>query len=132
MKQKIVSYILLFFYLWIVVYPAIPMLDYAINYHYYAEEVCINKDKPEMHCNGQCHLKKEIKKIYNEDSTPDNKKNILPELKLKEYTSFNFQNIITEYYKKLYILNTTDLFINKRLCKGYLSPIFRPPAFFSS
>ncbi len=107
------------------------MLDYAINYHYYAEEVCINKDKPEMHCNGQCHLKKEIKKIYEEESIPNKKKSTLPELKLKEYTAYQLYSVKTEYYKKLYILTTSDLFINNALCKGYKTPLFRPPSSFS-
>ncbi len=131
MKRKIVSNILLLFYLLIVVYPAIPLLDYAVNYHYYAEEVCINKDKPEMHCNGQCHLKKEIKKIYDEESTPSKKKSLLPELKLKEYTAYKLYDIITEYYQKLYIINKNDSFINRSVCKGYSPPLFRPPPFSS-
>lgn len=29
---------------------------------------CINKDKPEMHCNGTCHLKKQL--IQTDNSTP--------------------------------------------------------------
>jgi hypothetical protein len=128
----LVSYILLLFYIGIIVYPAIPLIDYALNYHYYAEEVCINKDKPEMHCNGQCHLKKEIKKIYDEETTPNKKKSLLPELKLKEYTQYNFYFIKIEYFNKLLILNISDPFINNSLCEGYKHPILRPPPSYSS
>jgi hypothetical protein len=34
--------------------------DYLLNYDYIAKVLCINKDKPEMHCNGKCHLAKQL------------------------------------------------------------------------
>ena len=55
--------------------PAFPVLEYLVNYDYIATELCINKDKPEMHCNGKCHLAKEIAKTINtESSNPTEKK----------------------------------------------------------
>ena len=41
----------------------LPYLEYAINYDYISTVLCENKDKPEMHCNGKCHLKKQIEKV---------------------------------------------------------------------
>lgn len=29
---------------------------FELNIDYIVETYCINKDKPEMHCNGKCHL----------------------------------------------------------------------------
>ena len=40
----------------LIVYFKLNQESIALNY-------CENKDKPEMECNGQCHLKKEFKKI---------------------------------------------------------------------
>lgn len=37
----------------------LPYLDYEINREVFLKE-CINKDKPEMHCDGKCQLEKEI------------------------------------------------------------------------
>lgn len=34
---------------------------YEMNRGYIAAELCINKAKPIMHCNGKCYLKKKIK-----------------------------------------------------------------------
>jgi hypothetical protein len=42
--------------------PVFPFLDYAINYEYITKVLCENKAKPEMHCNGKCHLMKELAK----------------------------------------------------------------------
>jgi hypothetical protein len=40
----------------------IPYIAYNINYHYISTVLCENKGKPQMHCNGKCHLNKELKK----------------------------------------------------------------------
>ncbi|MGB3774758.1 MAG: hypothetical protein WA951_05840 [Leeuwenhoekiella sp.] len=36
--------------------PALPVIDYVFNYEYIATELCVNRDRPEMHCNGKCYL----------------------------------------------------------------------------
>lgn len=46
----------------------IPYLNYCINYKYISTVLCENKNKPQMHCNGKCHLKKTIKTAAEEDS----------------------------------------------------------------
>lgn len=61
--------------------PIVPFVDYAINKDFIATVLCINKDKPEMHCDGKCHLTKETKK-----SNDNNKKNTL--LDVKDITLF--------------------------------------------
>ena len=47
--------------------PLWPVMDYMVNYDYIVNELCENKDKPEMECNGKCHLGKEVAK-ENSDS----------------------------------------------------------------
>lgn len=34
------------------------LADYALRYKTYVEELCENKDRPELHCNGTCQLAK--------------------------------------------------------------------------
>lgn len=46
--------------------PIAPFVEYAINQEYIAEFLCINQDKPEMQCNGKCHLYKEVEKQQKE------------------------------------------------------------------
>lgn len=36
------------------------LVDYHLNRDYY-EALCINKDKPELLCNGKCEIRKEAK-----------------------------------------------------------------------
>jgi len=53
----------------------LPVIDYAVNYEYVSKVLCINKGKPAMHCNGKCHLKKQLAKASeNEKPISSNKK----------------------------------------------------------
>ncbi len=49
----------------------------TLNYAYYTldpvgfiEALCVNQDKPELECNGKCHLKKVAKSQDKEQNTP--------------------------------------------------------------
>lgn len=57
------------------------VLDYAARYEYYANVLCVNKQKKEMHCKGACQVKKNLAAVdKTSKETP-----ILPSL-LKEKT----------------------------------------------
>lgn len=36
------------------------LINYEINKDYIASVLCVNRDKPEMHCEGQCYLRKQL------------------------------------------------------------------------
>ena len=42
--------------------PAYTVAHFYINQTEIADELCENKDKPELNCNGHCYLKKELTK----------------------------------------------------------------------
>ena len=41
---------------------AMPVVDYAVNYQFISTQLCKNKSKPELGCNGKCYVKKEVLK----------------------------------------------------------------------
>ena len=55
-------------YISVLVRPYVPYINYAVNKNFIASALCENKDKPMMHCDGKCHLAKEIKKTAKEES----------------------------------------------------------------
>lgn len=61
--KKIVAIIALIMFL----KPVFPVIDYIINYDYISTELCENKNKPELLCNGKCQLMKELAKVSEED-----------------------------------------------------------------
>ncbi len=42
---------------------------YQLNIDYIIENYCINKNKPELQCNGKCHLAKQLTAIDNSDDS---------------------------------------------------------------
>ncbi len=62
------SLIILVCYLFLIVQPAIPVLNYLIQKDYYANTLCENKSRPSLKCQGKCALKKQIAQAENNKS----------------------------------------------------------------
>ncbi|WP_421752467.1 hypothetical protein [Croceimicrobium sp.] len=56
--QKLASILILSSLLSQLLLPIPVMLDYALRYQEYAEQLCENKDNPESQCNGSCQVVK--------------------------------------------------------------------------
>lgn len=41
---------------------ALVFVSYQLNRAYIAANLCVNRNKPAMHCNGQCHLRKQLQR----------------------------------------------------------------------
>ena len=54
--------------------PVLPVAGYIINYDYIVKELCENKAKPELHCNGKCQLMKELAKASENEKPASQKK----------------------------------------------------------
>ena len=61
----------LFLALFMLFKPIIPFLEYAAFYDYIKNELCVNKEKPKLQCNGKCHLKKELAKASDSENSKD-------------------------------------------------------------
>jgi hypothetical protein len=59
--SRVLSILLLALYGLTLSQAYIPQVNYWMNRDYIAAVLCENKDKPELDCNGKCHLKKQIK-----------------------------------------------------------------------
>lgn len=71
MKKSVIIIVFLF-----VFRPVMPLVDYLVNYDYIAKVLCENKTKPELKCNGKCHLMKQLAKASEgEKSEQKDKKN---------------------------------------------------------
>ena len=47
---------------------AFILINYQLNKEVIAQKYCVNKDKPQMKCNGKCHMKKELAKNENRNN----------------------------------------------------------------
>ncbi|TRW25391.1 hypothetical protein FMM05_07425 [Flavobacterium zepuense] len=62
--------------------PVLPVVSYVVNYEYIAKELCVNKAKPQMHCNGKCHLMKELAKAAEQEKPLSEKKSVHTEVEV--------------------------------------------------
>ena len=46
------------------------LVNYVINKDYISKNLCVNKSKPKMKCNGKCHLMKELQKEEKKEQSP--------------------------------------------------------------
>lgn len=62
MIKQLVSYICIVLVLFQTVHQAFIVTNYLVEKERIAKELCENKDKPMLHCNGKCYLAKQLKK----------------------------------------------------------------------
>jgi len=119
--KKIAVFIALFLFL----RPILPLGEYVFNYNYIAKELCVNKDKPVMHCNGKCHLMKELAKKAAEETPSSEKKTggMQFEILAVLETPFTFTFTPTVHY------NGSPAIVYNNLYSHNYNPIFfRPPS----
>lgn len=100
------------------------ILDYYTHQQKYAE-LCVNKDKPQMHCNGSCQMHQKLQKAHQQESnnpeaTGGFKVNIVLYCVL-DNLHFTWKEIDRERF--------FPFPAETEILQGNLSNIFRPPIF---
>jgi hypothetical protein len=131
MKKTISSFLLI-----IILLPSLAKVIYITYWNLDREaltkEYCKNQDKPELECNGQCHLEETLGKIDDSaDGNPD--KNALAWEKLAEMLVFT-NEIISDYsfnnkLLDLQLLNKKQFYYLDTYRHARLNLIFHPPCF---
>ena len=97
--------------------PAV-FIDFKLNQEYIAKVLCINKEKPQLECNGQCILMQKMKAAQeseNPEQNPAPKSQLLEiftELK-SIYHPISFQLTEKKYFEysaSLVVLNFSKIF----------------------
>lgn len=81
------------------VIQALVMIDWKVNQDFITARYCVNKNKPELKCNGQCQLAKKLRKVENEinllDSKGKNQSKKEFKLKQNEFIGMHNQNLLS-------------------------------------
>lgn len=115
--------------LFLLLKPILPVIDYMVNYEYITKVLCENKDKPIMHCNGKCHLMKELaKNSENEKPISSNKK-----VASQEFEVLFFQELSAFKTAFVFTPARTNLLANYANLYSHIDSksVFRPPIFIS-
>jgi hypothetical protein len=87
-----------------------------MNQTYIANNLCENRDKPKMHCNGKCHLKKELEKDTQQDknnSTNKEKFEVMFVENVPGFSSFSVENELTQtahYKEPFFVIPSFSIF----------------------
>lgn len=46
------------------------LVNYEVQKSYYTNVLCVNQDKPDLKCNGKCHLNKQLAQDDQKESEP--------------------------------------------------------------
>ncbi|NLR80350.1 hypothetical protein [Chitinophaga eiseniae] len=84
------------------------VVQFQVNQAFIARELCENRNKPQMHCNGRCHLKKELDRDARQEknnNTGKNKYEVMFVETIHAFTSTTPKNNInvTPFYKDPYL-----------------------------
>lgn len=100
--------------------PIAPFVEYAINYDYISKVLCINKDKPEMHCNGKCQLMKKLEQQKEED-----KKALC--VSMRDYPIGFIKFLSIDKKKTFFIKKTTHFKYSQEYSYLFTHSVFHPP-----
>ncbi len=99
------------------------IIDFKINQEFIAKVLCINKDKPELKCNGQCHLKKELSK------SEEKEKEAPQSIQLKEQMQFTPKSIRTSLQLFPCAVQSSYPYMMPFSGAQFFKDIFHPPRF---
>ncbi|MBI4931444.1 MAG: hypothetical protein HY841_11815 [Bacteroidetes bacterium] len=119
--KQIVSLILVSVFLLQTFSKVIIYTDYYINKDNIAKVLCINKDKPQMHCEGKCHLKKQLEEQDKEEQSPVN-----PVKEKNEIQLFSQNNSDIHLFSPS-VTNELISYYSFPLSDKHLLSVFHPP-----
>ena len=105
--------------------PILPVVEYVVNYEYISKVLCVNKAKPMMHCDGKCHLKKELANASDNENPISDKK-----ITVHAFEILFFQEINTFQFTSNFKNNPSEL--NAKYANLYFrlkgDSVFHPPS----
>ncbi|PYF72934.1 hypothetical protein B0O44_105309 [Pedobacter nutrimenti] len=95
---------------------------FEMNQAYIARELCVNKDKPQLHCNGKCYLLKKLKQAEEKEQKQERQAQKNTTLEALVVQPFLFRNF-----------SVPLLALHIPLCTGIpqsaAGSVFHPPRF---
>ena len=127
MKKLIITHIFLNLYLLAILQPTLPILEYLVNYNYIVSELCKNRNKPILSCNGKCYLEKQVEQQLNHDRS-SKETDMPPKVDFEKLITIKTNKFIystLEFNNKLESPNHFNLLKESIL----INAIFKPPRF---
>lgn len=118
--KKILAYFVLSIFTLISLQQVVLLGAFVFNQEYIIDKFCINKNKPELKCNGKCHLKDVISQSSTQ--TDEQQSSIISEIMIPFFYSDSFVDLS----RKIFVINKYIIFEDVKE-STYASNTFHPP-----
>jgi hypothetical protein len=100
---------------------ALIVAEYQLNKEYIAANLCVNKSRPKMHCNGRCHMVKKMKQEEKQDQEN-------PERRAENKFEIICGAFHTEIITPLLSVSAVQYpVLQENICTDYTPSFFHPP-----
>lgn len=119
--RKFTAILLAYLFLFQSAGKLIVIINYSINKVYISTNLCENKAKPALKCNGKCHLRKQLQKEDKKENTPAN--NLKDKFEVQFISELQNIKLQTNENKKV-VLNVK---YNNRNYDKHTKDVYHPP-----
>ncbi|MBK9511602.1 MAG: hypothetical protein IPO04_20235 [Cytophagaceae bacterium] len=107
--------------------PAI-FLDYQLRKDFIVKNYCVNKNRPEMHCDGKCYLAKQLKKAQEKEEKEATNDFLTKFFGVEGFTKTeNFRNFFEQ--QAYFAQSIKNYFYLDKVISTDNASIFHPPKF---
>lgn len=123
--QKILIGLFALFLLAVQMRPLIVYIQFKSNQSYISQELCVNKERPKLNCEGKCFLMKKIEKLNQKREAQRPSTPVMPDVEKEKINLYSY-----EVDANSFSLNAASLFNRGDgwfLLSIYISPDTPPP-----
>ena len=93
---------------------------FELNQGYIAAELCVNRDKPQLHCNGKCYLMRKLKQAEQKEKSRDRE---------EQRSMFQLGIIVEKLSFCPFVAGVTKIYQPERSFRlpQFAADIFQPP-----
>ena len=97
---------------------------YQVNKTYIAQKLCENRNKPKMHCNGKCQLRKKMQQLDQESPSNSSVPVKIDKIAILEFLLPENQATLNNPFS---ILKKPIIFYDKQYTFSYSNYLLKPP-----
>lgn len=125
---RVFGFFLFFLFAYFGMMKTYILIHYVVNYSYYTNVLCENKDKPQMACRGKCKLNRELSGVEQQtEQKQDHALNKLVQLEFTDYVLPTERNFI--FYAEIILEAPSHRLSSCPLLPGFFSSLYRPPGY---
>jgi len=124
--KSIIAISILLLYSMVLFRPALQVVDYYVQLQQYKAK-CVNKSRPELHCDGTCLLAQKIKAMEEEQGSP-----VAPsplKINVKDFPVGIFQHFTLQQPFRVAFDVSEVSYLEKFASQSVIDDIFHPPSY---